>query len=284
MKTNAHFLTSISIFLLLLLGGCAGESAPPVTYKSLPPDEQGLSDQERLDLARLTVAFIQYPAAAETAVHFLARQTLPGSDQPLYNARELAHLVDVKRLTDAIQRWGRRLALLLLVGPAIVLWHGDAQRRRQLWKAVQRGAEWGFFTLLAAGLLTTLLWPVAFLLFHEWFFPPGSWLFASSDTLIRLFPERLWMDYATQILVLLTEALLATSLGSALLARRAWWQVITERIANVDLPARGPAHPAAPDLLANLPADSGVIFLCPGYPCIVANLPPDAWGSGPSLN
>ena len=30
--------------------------------------------------------------------------------------------------------------------------------------------------------------------FHELLFPPGSWTFAFSETLIRLFPEKFWFD------------------------------------------------------------------------------------------
>jgi uncharacterized membrane protein len=35
---------------------------------------------------------------------------------------------------------------------------------------------------------------VFFVLFHDVFFQPGTWMFLYSDTLIRLFPERFWRD------------------------------------------------------------------------------------------
>jgi len=48
---------------------------------------------------------------------------------------------------------------------------------------------------LAAILLFVLLaFGVIFVAFHNVFFPPGTWTFLYSDTLIRLFPERFWRD------------------------------------------------------------------------------------------
>lgn len=40
---------------------------------------------------------------ADAAIVMLANQQLPRTGAPLYNQRELAHLVDVKRLTDGMR-------------------------------------------------------------------------------------------------------------------------------------------------------------------------------------
>ncbi|MDV7390484.1 hypothetical protein RZS08_03980, partial [Arthrospira platensis SPKY1] len=82
---------------------------PYQAYHSLSPDAAGWSQEERLDLALLTLAYLQHPEAAETAVRFLEKERLPGTQEPLYNERELAHLVDVKRLTDDIIGWRDQL-------------------------------------------------------------------------------------------------------------------------------------------------------------------------------
>jgi integral membrane protein (TIGR01906 family) len=49
------------------------------------------------------------------------------------------------------------------------------------------------------GLLAVLTWQVWFVVFHQVFFDPGTWTFNTSDTLIRLFPERFWYDAALTI-------------------------------------------------------------------------------------
>ena len=48
--------------------------------------------------------------------------------------------------------------------------------------------------LLAIALFILLGWSVFFVQFHELLFPPGTWTFAYSDSLIRLFPEKFWFD------------------------------------------------------------------------------------------
>ena len=37
-----------------------------------------------------------------------------------------------------------------------------------------------------------LAWNIFFVQFHELLFPPGTWTFSTSDSLIRLFPELFW--------------------------------------------------------------------------------------------
>jgi uncharacterized membrane protein len=37
--------------------------------------------------------------------------------------------------------------------------------------------------------------------FHELLFPPGTWTFAYTDSLIRLFPEQFWFDIGVLISV-----------------------------------------------------------------------------------
>jgi integral membrane protein (TIGR01906 family) len=48
--------------------------------------------------------------------------------------------------------------------------------------------------LLALALFILLGWSIFFVQFHELLFPPGTWTFAYSDSLIRLFPEKFWFD------------------------------------------------------------------------------------------
>jgi integral membrane protein (TIGR01906 family) len=52
--------------------------------------------------------------------------------------------------------------------------------------------------------------------FHEVFFQGSSWRFSNTDTLIRLYPERLWQD--------VSRLAAAITVGQAVvLAPLAWW-------------------------------------------------------------
>ncbi|MBK8989713.1 MAG: DUF1461 domain-containing protein [Chloroflexi bacterium] len=186
----------------LLLNGIAGTIRPTTLYEiyhTLPEDAQGFSQTERLDLALLTLTYLHHPEPAVTAVRFLESQRLPGTNQPLYNERELAHLVDVKRLTEEVSRWRARLTWLLgLSLLALLAWPLARERAAN---ALHRGVFMSFFLLFVSIAFITLFWPLFFYSFHYWLFPPGSWSFAASDSLIRLFPEDFWTAYANLLLL-----------------------------------------------------------------------------------
>jgi integral membrane protein (TIGR01906 family) len=153
-----------------------------------------LSPTERLELALVAVAFLQSWQAPETAVVLLAEQRLPHIGLPLYTERELTHLVDVKRMTDRI----RRLALLaaVVVAGGLLWLLKRLQTRRSGYLALGRG---GLLTLLLLSGLAGLIglgWPFFFYQFHGLFFAAGTWSFAPSDSLMRLYPERFFFDFA----------------------------------------------------------------------------------------
>lgn len=175
---------------------------------------------ERLELALVAVAFLQSWQPPETALVLLAEQRLPHSGAPLYNERELAHMVDVKRMTDRI----RLLALLTAVvtgGGLLGLLLGP-QTRPSGYLALGRG---GLLTLLLLSGLTPLIglgWPFFFYQFHGLFFAAGTWSFAPTDSLLRLYPEQFFFEFA--LLVSLGAwlwALLATLAGYGLAWRSA---------------------------------------------------------------
>ncbi len=273
------FLISLLVPAALLLGGLTRSISPAYprqAYQFLPADEQGLTQAERLDLALITLAYLQHPEPAATAVRFLESQRLPGTNQPLYNERELAHLVDVKQLTDRIAGWSETLNWLLgLSLLALVAWPAT---RFAAVKAFQRGAAFSFFLLLACFMFIPLFWPLFFFGFHYWLFPPGSWSFAGADTLIRLFPEAFWFNYAQQVfteqVVYAVLLLLATSILVVIMGTKAaptglspdqiaepWVQspLPIEQIARCsdleayDRPAPDPENPDDPDPFAEWP-------------------------------
>lgn len=129
---------------------------------------------------------------------------------PVYNQRELSHMVDVKVVVQAaLTVWYVSLGVLVLIG----LW---AWRGRWL-EEYRRGLRLGGW--VTAGLIGFIIlfvlisFSVFFVAFHNVFFQPGTWMFQFSDTLIRLFPERFWQDVFILVGGLSFAGSLALALG-----------------------------------------------------------------------
>lgn len=173
---------------------------------SFPPDEYGFTRQQRFGLASTDVHYILAHLPGDT----LSMELLDG--RPVYNAREVEHMADVRAVFQGVLRvWHLSVSLFILL--AIVLW------RRAGLGDVASAVQWG--GLLAAGIIAAIAalalfaWQTWFDLFHRFFFLPGSWLFSYTDTLIRLFPVDFWFD------AMMTIALLGLA-GGLLLALIGW--------------------------------------------------------------
>lgn len=157
-----------------------------------PADPFGFSNQERLELALVAVGYLQKLQPAEEVVHLIADQRIPGTDQPLYNQREIGHLLDVKRVTDII-RVVAVISGIIVIGGLLLL-VARSETRPQAYRALFQGGILTTVILLGIALFIVLAWSVFFVQFHELLFPPGTWTFTYSDSLIRLFPEKFWFD------------------------------------------------------------------------------------------
>lgn len=110
---------------------------------------------------------------------------------PFYNERELSHMSDVKNLIQtSLKVWYVALVALLLLW----FWSWRKKWSGTFWRGVARGG------LLTIGVIVAVLIGVAtnfdalFRGFHAIFFTGNTWLFYTNDSLIRLFPEKLWSD------------------------------------------------------------------------------------------
>lgn len=180
-------------------------------YALLPPDPYGLSDSQRLNLAQTAVSYLRLWAPPETVIHLLAEQTL-SDGTPLYTPAELNHLVDVKHLTDIIRIAG--LASLWLLFISILFLPPPLPR----FHALRQTAVGGFLLIPLTFILllfASLLWPLFFVKFHELLFATGTWTFAETAGLIRLFPELFWFRVGQTILTRMLLAGLATFLFSS---------------------------------------------------------------------
>lgn len=173
---------------------------------------QRLDQQQRESLALVAVDYLQRDEPAEEVIHMLEEQRLPGTNEPLYKPSEISHMVDVKRVTDSIGRLNLLAGAIVLAGLFLLL--RRPQTRRSGYRAILQGGVFTTVLLLFIGLFIVLAWNLFFVQFHELLFPPGTWTFAHSDSLIRLFPEKFWFDFGVLLsLTALLFGVLATGIG-----------------------------------------------------------------------
>jgi integral membrane protein (TIGR01906 family) len=198
------------------------DAYPTYQYNNpnFPPDLFGFTVEERLELALVAVGYLQRSEPADGVIYLLEEQRIPGTDQPLYNQREIEHMVDVKRLTDAIRTGGIIAAVIVLGGLILLL--ARPQTRPQGYLALWRGGLATTGVLLLIALFILVGWSVFFVWFHQLLFPPDTWMFSYSDSLIRLFPEKFWFDFGVILsLSVLVEGLIVAGLGYWLRRRSA---------------------------------------------------------------
>ncbi len=203
--------------VLLLLSNLYVIATPAyINYEYSKPDFPPAAlydDTERFSLAQATLSYMR---SGEDASYLVSLQS---QGRPVYNAREVRHLVDAKEVMRAAFWVHGSCAALLLVA-ALFCW-----RRPALLPEMLRAGAVGclaLFTLLGGiGLLAYTNFGLFFTVFHRLFFKGDTWLFPYSDTLIQLFPLPFWMD-ATFILASLT-------LGECLLVGTVAW-VLSRRL------------------------------------------------------
>lgn len=158
-----------------------------------PPDQYGFTTEDRERWGLDGVNYLLNGAD----ISYLGDLKFPDASS-LFNERELSHMHDVKIVTQGFLRiW--YLDLLILIGMG--LWSWGARWFAAYRRGLRRG---GWLTLVLAvtvGLIGTVgasgsgdvFWQF-FTDFHGLFFQGQSWLFAFSDTLIRLYPLKFWED------------------------------------------------------------------------------------------
>jgi len=182
---------SVTVLLLLLLTAVRlllTSAFVQVEYNmpGFPEDPYGMTKEQRLEIAPVALEFLLNGADAS----FLGDRTFEDGS-PMYNAREVSHMVDVQKLTEKfLNAWYGSIAVFAAI--LVLAWLG---KWMPAFKTMLSKA--GLTTIIALGtliLLILLSFNAVFVGFHRIFFEGDSWLFLYSDTLIRLFPERFWQD------------------------------------------------------------------------------------------
>lgn len=161
-------------------------------YKSpdFPADPYGFTLEERIEYGTASVNYIT------DVLHKLPDDYLAGlkmkDGSPLYNERELSHMRDVK---DVFQTCRSVMACMIVL---IIFTGLMVSRKPDSLPGFLRSLIWGssltLFLIILIGIGIMTGFDAFFEGFHHIFFTGDSWLFYDSDSLIRLFPEPLWVN------------------------------------------------------------------------------------------
>lgn len=194
MKLTAKILSilvivAIPFFLLLTsIRTLLTPLTPEVQYKVLrvPADPYGFTTADRLKWSKVSIDYL----LNNEDISWLAAHNLPDG-KPLFNDRELSHMLDVKILIKAaLFAWSLIGIFLIAMCFAFI----GLKSTTLYWQAVSWGG-WISIGLVVAILVgVTLNFDQLFTLFHRIFFRGDTWLFYTSDNLIRLFPMEFWSN------------------------------------------------------------------------------------------
>ncbi len=160
---------------------------------SFPVDTYGFTTEERLEYATYCIDYL----TSEADISLLSELSFTDGE-PVFNARELSHMEDVKKVFQPVINLGFGLTLVFF-GFLLV-----AQRRS--WRVdmiagIRRGGWVAFGLVAILGILAVAGFMQFFTQFHAIFFEGDTWIFPYSDTLIRLFPMQFWQDAILSLLV-----------------------------------------------------------------------------------
>ena len=224
------------VFTLVNVRLLMSPAFPALEYSlpGFPDDAYGFTKAQRLFWSSRSIDFIQGyeragkierwkfvddrisaadAAAPGDSCQFYGNDYGPRDCTYFYNDREVKHMVDVLVIV--------RAAMTVLLGAALVAVVAIGVLRSNGSVADLRTGLLGGAGLTAALYLGLILYIAVnfntlFVQFHQIFFQGGTWTFLWSDSLIRLFPVRLWQDAFTFIG-------LASLLEAGGVAAWAWW-------------------------------------------------------------
>lgn len=213
LETVLRILITLAVPLILWVGAIRLLLTPAfvnVEYNlpQFPEDRYGFSKAERLQYAHRARRFL----VRDYNIEYLGELEFEDGS-PLFIARELRHMKDVKQVLQAAFTAFWFSAVVLVGG---VIWAWQAQRWGALLSALSRGGWLTLILIFGILFLTLLNFRAFFVVFHRIFFSGNTWVFRYSDTLIRLFPIRFWQDAFLAFGVLSA----GSALGLGLLGRK----------------------------------------------------------------
>jgi integral membrane protein (TIGR01906 family) len=181
-------------------------------------DEYNVSQTTGLapsELEKAAEGLIDYFNSSEESISLTVMRD--GEAFELFNAREIAHLRDVKGLFRLVY-WvllGTVVYACIYAGVSLFWWK---DRKRLAWGLIGGGGL-TLVLMLALGLAALLDFDWLFLQFHLLIFANELWMLdPATDYLIMLFPGGFWFDAAM-------FCALATAVGALILGGIGWWRL-----------------------------------------------------------
>ena len=151
-------------------------------------------DQDRSDVAGLTG---YSPAQVRQVTGSILSDLVFGppnfdvavNGSPVLDVRERGHMADVRTVLTG-------MGLVALLAAIVLLALGLMSRGAPwFWRAAQTGGKVLAVGVVVVGLAFAVFFDQAFELFHELFFPPGTYSFDPRlEKLVQLFPDQFWSE------------------------------------------------------------------------------------------
>ncbi len=151
-----------------------------------PADKYGFSQDDRLEYGPYGIRYI----VEAKDISYLGDLEIDG--QSAFKQGELQHMEDVQVVTlAAFQIMMITGSFFVMAGVLLLRRPGS---RHLFFYGLRHGAIFTMVALIVIVAAVFLNWDFFFDNFHGLFFEDGTWQFYSSDTLIRLYPQRFWFD------------------------------------------------------------------------------------------
>jgi integral membrane protein (TIGR01906 family) len=138
---------------------------------------------------------------------------------PVLEERERAHMRDVRGVFGGFFLIAGLAAVGLIVLVAGARRMGHAGRA---WSAISSGMRGLIVAIVVAGIIASVAFDAVFEIFHELFFPAGSFTFdPRTDHLVQLFPFDFWSETTIVLGVVIVVIAGIVAIGAGRLARRA---------------------------------------------------------------
>ena len=169
-------------------------------YRSadFPADPFGFTLEERIEYGTESVNYITDFTHKYPDDYLAGLKMKDGS--PLYNEREVSHMYDVRVVFQ-----NARFAMAVMIVFIIITMLLVSKKPDSLpgfLRALTIGASLTLFLIVLVGIGILTGFDAFFDAFHHLFFTGDSWLFWENDSLIRLFPEPLWVHGFTHAAIL----------------------------------------------------------------------------------
>lgn len=158
--------------------------------KDFPPDPFGFTLEERVEYGTESVNYITNQGQKYADNYLAGLKMKDGS--LLYNDRETSHMHDVRVVFQNSRAVMSVMIVFIMITVLLV------SRKPAALPGFLKCLTWGssltlfLITMVGVGIMTGF--DAFFEAFHHLFFTGDSWLFYADDSLIRLFPEKLWID------------------------------------------------------------------------------------------